>query len=380
MSDTQKEFFALVGAGLWETDVCLTSYETSDADALLQLAQEQSVVGLVAAGIAHIKNVKIPKADALQYIGQTLQIEQRNSAMNTFISGLMQKLLNAGIYTLLVKGQGIAQCYERPLWRSSGDVDLFLDDESYENAKKLLIPLASNVEPESAFKKHLGLTIDGWLVELHGRLRNGLSSKMDKALDAIQKDTFFCGNVRTCLIGDTQVFMLGIENDIIYVFSHILDHFYKGGIGLRQVCDWCRLIFCNHDNIDLQLLEQRINQMGVMSEWKAFGAFAVDGLGMPSETMPFYSPDAKWSKKAEMIKDFIMEVGNFGHNRDNSYYATKPFVIKKAISFGRRLKDLYHHARIFPMDSIRFFWGITVYGVKATMGRDTKKTEIKEYE
>ena len=48
----------------------------------------------------------------------------------------------AGIYTVLVKGQGVGQCYERPLWRSCGDVDLFFDAENYEQAKAFLSPLA----------------------------------------------------------------------------------------------------------------------------------------------------------------------------------------------------------------------------------------------
>lgn len=264
-----------------------------------------------------------------------------------------------------VKGQDVALCYEKPQWLTSGDVDLFLSDENYQKAKDLLRPMASIVEPETEFKKHLGLMIDGWLVELHGSLRNGLSSKMDKTLDCIKHETFYSGHVRSGIIGNTQVFMLSIENDIMYVFSHILDHFYKGGIGLRQICDWVRLIWTYRDSLNLGLLKLRIRRMGVMTEWKVFGALAVDWLGMPSEAMPFYSSDAQWSRKAVKVKDFVMEVGNFGHNRDTSYYDTKPFIVKKTFSFWMRVKDVYHHAQMFPLDSIRFFWGITVTGMKA---------------
>mgnify|MGYP007016824113 CR=1 FL=1 len=35
--------------------------------------------------------------------------------------------------------------------------------------------------------------------------------------------------------------------------------------------------------------------MGLMSEWKAFGAYAVEFLGMPVEALPLYSADAKWN-------------------------------------------------------------------------------------
>ena len=51
----------------------------------------------------------------------------------------------------------MAQCYERPLWRSCGDVDFFLDDENYEKAKGFLKPLAASVEEEYVREKHLGM-------------------------------------------------------------------------------------------------------------------------------------------------------------------------------------------------------------------------------
>ena len=121
--NTINAFFALVCAGLWEKEVCLSQFGEVDYGRILELAQEQSVVGLVAAGLEHVVDVKVPKEDVLQFVGLTLQEEQRNTAMNAFIAQIVQKMRDEDIYTLLVKGQGIAQCYERPLWRTSGDID-----------------------------------------------------------------------------------------------------------------------------------------------------------------------------------------------------------------------------------------------------------------
>ena len=59
-----------------------------------------------------------------------LQIEKQNSAMNSFIGVLVEKMRKEGIYTLLIKGQGVAQCYEKPLWRSCGDIDLYLSEDN----------------------------------------------------------------------------------------------------------------------------------------------------------------------------------------------------------------------------------------------------------
>ena len=365
LDNNTQAFLALVRAGLWETDVRLSRFNEIDYSRILSLAEEQFVVGLVAAGLEHVTDVKVPKEDVLQFVGQTLQLEQQNQAMNYFIGVLVDKMRKAGIYTLLVKGQGIAQCYERPLWRSCGDVDFFLSDDNYEKAKSFLSPLASKVEEEYIREKHLGMTIDPWVVELHGRLYCGLSSRIEKELDNVYKDTFYGGSVRSWNNDYVQVFMLSVENDAFYVFTHILQHFYKGGIGIRQICDWCRLLWTNRDKLDVKRLEQRIDSAGLKTAWMAFGAFAVEYLGMPTDAIPLYSPDLKWKSKAKRVLCFVMKSGNFGQNRDFSYYDKYPYFIRKVCSMGRRIGDLARHTRIFPWDSIRFCPAIMFNGLQS---------------
>jgi hypothetical protein len=47
-------------------------------------------------------------------------------------------------------------------------------------------------------------------------------------------------------------------------------------------------------------------------------------------------------------------VGNFGKNRDLNHFKNKPVLVRKTISFGIRIGDLFRHARLFPMDTMRF--------------------------
>ena len=359
-------FLALVRAGLWETEVRLPPGDV-DCPELFRLAQEQAVVGLVAAGLEHVLEAEVAKKDALAFVGSALQLEQRNVAMNHFIGGLVERMRAAGIVAVLVKGQGVAQCYARPLWRVCGDVDFLLDEEHYAKAKRFLIPLAASVDHEGAYGKHQGMSIDGWTVELHGNLRGGISSRMDRVLDAVQEGVFAGSDVRSWRDGETEVLLPGADADVIFVFTHFLKHFYKGGIGLRQICDWCRLLWTFRDTLDAGLLEARLRAMGVMSEWRAFGAFAVEYLGMPVAAMPLYSAEAKWSRKAARICAFVLEVGNLGHNRDLSYISKRPYLVRKLISMGRRVADACRHARIFPLDSLRFLPRIVVNGVRGAV-------------
>ena len=159
MQNNVEAFFVLLRAGLWEKETRLSAFNNIDYAAILQLAEEQSVVGLITAGLEYVADVKVPQTDVLQFVGSTMQIEQRNLAMNKYVARLIDLLRDSDIYAILVKGQGIAQCYERPLWRACGDIDLLLSEGNYEKAKQTLVPLAVEVETEYQSFKHLGMTM-----------------------------------------------------------------------------------------------------------------------------------------------------------------------------------------------------------------------------
>lgn len=365
-SGNSKVFFELLRAGLWGKEARLSQYKDIDYSAIFKLAQEQSVVGLITAGLERVKDVEIPKEVILQFVGSTLQIEQHNRSMNEFIERLIARLRKEDVYAVLVKGQGIAQCYEKPLWRSSGDIDLLLSDSNYDNAKKVLMPLATEVETEYTSFKHVGMTIGGWMVELHGTLHSRLSGRVDRVIDEVQKDVFCGGNVRPWENGGTQVFSPSPDNDVIFVFTHILQHFFLEGIGLRQICDWCRLLWRYRSDLDMRLLETRIRKMGLLSEWKSFAAFAVKWLGMPEEAMPLYSGDSRWERKADRICSFVLEVGNFGRNQRRDYRGMS-YLRRKFVSACGRFRDMLRHFRVFPRDSIVFFGGVLRSGLHAAV-------------
>ncbi len=351
-------FLALLRAGLWEREAQLLPYGNIDFNEVYRLAEEQTVIGLLAAGLERIADRKTPKEIALRLVGNTMQLEQRNLSMNQFIGDLTRRMNDSGVYTLLVKGQGIAQCYERPLWRAAGDVDLFLDEVNYQKSKVLFQGIATSMKQEGEYTKHVGMMIGPWEVELHGNMRSAVTSKMDRVIDSVQADTFDNHNVRIWRNGETDIMLPSPGNDVIFVFTHILHHFYRGGgIGLRQICDWCRLLFVYNDQIDRAVLKKRLEAAAIIPEWKLFGGLAVKNLGMPEEAMPFYEePSRKELKKIKKILEFIIERGNFGHKRDLSYYRKYPYFIRKVISLWRKGGDIFHQYLIFPANSCRYFF------------------------
>ena len=362
-------FLSLLRAGLFSVHgegfkVNESLFRDVEWEKVYQLAQEQSVQGIVLQGLEELRDknleLRVPQTLLLQWIGEVQVIEQRNKAMNLFIAELFERLRKNGIYALLVKGQGVAQSYEKPLWRTSGDVDLLLSDENYKKAKELFVPLGEVTESEDVAKKHLALKINGFEVELHGKMPFGISCRADDVVDEMLEDSLLKGRVSKWSVDEYDVFMPNPDNHIIIVFTHFLRHFFIEGVGLRQICDWCRLLYTYRDTLNYGLLEQRIKRAGLTSEWKAFGALAIKYLGFPKDSMPLLDvrskkEDVRWRKKADRLMELVLESGNFGHNKDLSYRSRYSGMTYKIVAAWRRFLDFCRFAAIFPLDAPLFF-------------------------
>lgn len=383
MDNNTGAFLELVRVGLWadteSTELRNHGFEEPvDWDGVYLLAEEQSVVGLVLAGIETF-NVKPPQELLLQWIGEVQMLEQRNKEMNTYIAELIENLRESDVYAILVKGQGVAQCYEKPFWRCSGDIDLLLSNDNYQKAKSALIPIASEVANENTTTKHQALIINGFDVELHGKMPFTLSKRVEEGIDDVLNDLFCRGNVKSWDCNGTQVFLPSPDNDVILVFTHFLHHFFIEGVGLRQICDWCRLLYTYKDSLDYELLESRIKTMGLMSEWKAFYNLASRYLGMPDldsqdsqvrmsdqrSSVSFMFQDSSYDKKADRIMELVLKSGNFGHNKDLSYRTRYSGMTYKIVAAWRRLKDFASLIPVFPMDAPRFYVTYVLGKVKA---------------
>ena len=72
-------FFALLRAGLWEKEVRLAEYEPIDFQAVFDLADNQCVTGVVAAGLEFVADRKIAKVEAVPFLKKVFKLEQRNA-------------------------------------------------------------------------------------------------------------------------------------------------------------------------------------------------------------------------------------------------------------------------------------------------------------
>ena len=369
MTSAESLFFALLRSGLWGTAPVLPDAAVSAEDwkKVYRLGIEQTVIGLITEGAAACPAGFVPKAVSLKLMSSLVSTEKLNAVIDSNVVRFVTVLEENGVQPVLVKGQAVAQTYIHPSGRMPGDIDLIISPAQYEAAKSVITPIADSTGIEGGDKLHFGAMFGEVELELHGTVRTSLGRRINDVIDSAQAELHKEGGCRFWDCHGTQVRIPSIDFDALFIFTHLLQHFYCGGLGLRQLCDWARVLHTHCGSIDLALLESRLRKMGLLDEWKAFVLFLVRYLGLPEEEAPFC--DARFSGKADKIWAYIERVGNFGKKRCRRDRSKDPYVIRKIGSLMLNSRDFIHHLSIFPLDSVKFFWQYFITGTQAVARR-----------
>lgn len=139
---------------------------------------------------------------------------------------------------------------------------------------------------------------------------------------------------------------------------HAFVHFLNSGIGLRQVCDWTRLLATRHEDIDKLLLEKYFRKVGLLRAAKAFGYIAVHYLGLPEDNLPFSVKSME--RAGEILLDDIFATGNFGQHdarikpRPKGYWAGKWHTFCRATKRCMKLRKFApNEALWYPVTLIK---------------------------
>lgn len=353
---TQKAFLALLKAGLWNTSPDFSAF-TSNVDwkTILNISEEQTVTGIITDGIASLpKEYHGARPVMMQFYARTMTLEDENLRMNAFVPKLMMQLEQKGVRSMLLKGQGVSMCYPRPLHRVVGDIDLLIPDaEEYRNARELMLIIAEEVQEEDKGRKHSAFQYKGFVIEIHGDFRFNINRQCQiKTPVWKRKRLSEVRHIKEDLLKDAV--LPPVQFDVLFIFAHLLNHYNLGGVGLRQVSDWMIFLHRNLETIDLAVLQEDLDLLGLRPYWEVFGAMAVDFLGYPKERMPLY--DAKNSRKGKIALENIFKTGNFGSiQKQKQLKEGSHLVLKKLVTFAGQVPVFIRNFRVFPKDTLWCF-------------------------
>ena len=366
MDKAQTQFLELMRAGLWGVAADPENFKPDSVDwrAVLRVAKEQTMMVVVADGIETLPKELWPAKEVMMKLAMMrIKTEQMHSLLNSTIAQIVNALDAESVPSVLLKGQGIAQNYLRPMSRSCGDIDLYTGHGGYKRAFEIIEGLHEGRAHKEAAEceHHLHTSLNGVEVEIHrlasfmhGKRMNANFQKWtQESMDAL----FGSGELETWDNGGTAVGLAPATFNAFFILHHAVRHMTTEGVGFRQICDWMMLLHRCHDHVDVEVLDRKLKELHMEKIWQEFGRLAVNFLGLPVEELPLAPADVAPTRKTYLLLRHIFISGNFGRFDANGRDHSKvPYLTRKWRSFTFQSKRLVKLFRLFPGYATEYMW------------------------
>lgn len=342
-------FFELIQLALGERNSLSHNPTEEEWQEAYLIADKQALTGILFSAVEKLncdnKAAMPPMELFYQWIGDALQIENRNKEVNSAAEQLTRIFKGGGLRSCVLKGQGIAQLYPQPERRQSGDVDLWVEGgresvlkfmkDSYFGRDHVVI---HHVESQ---------IIEGVVSEIHFipcySCNPFLHAKLQRFFAKNAEEQFLNLDDKLGFAYPTLKF------NAVYLLSHIYMHFLYEGIGLRQFVDYYYVL--RHLNSEER--KQAIGDIREAGLNKIAGAvmYVLNTVcGLSKE----YFVAGLDEKRGKILLDEIIKNGNFGkYNTKLNERDEKNLITFNLVALRRQLTFL----RYYPMDiiSIPFF-------------------------
>lgn len=249
MNDTQKRLIKLIHCVIQNAAVPeeLQHLSTPEKIAIIQYAKHQGV-------LPFLQNFDIffqkeCKDKLLHHLMGSIYWDTRQSAE---IEKLLEAFEANEIYCIPLKGIVTKKLYPSFELRTMGDLDILYRMEQTDTLQKVMKSMGYHSNSEAA--KHDHYSKDGMVVEMHKELLPVGSSGYG----------LFKG-IWTRAIpmqGKTYCYEMTIEDHYLYTLCHLMEHFIRGGIGIRMVLDI--YILSHREELDRKQVEKILKELGAL--------------------------------------------------------------------------------------------------------------------
>lgn len=356
MEHYEEVLFSLVRCGMWGISPEIPQ-GFDQWGKVAALAKSQSVLGVVGEVMMTDPDVSASVPQEIKTKLKTFMMSNMltHGMLNSALVKIVGMLRDAGIDSVLLKGQGQAHYYPKPELRQCGDIDLYVGMDNYAKAYDILKPIATKIDDRKALEvgKHIDLEIGKVVVEIHRYTDTYPTKRLD---DLYQKASV--AGLEDGLVGidfnGTVVYTPADDYNAFYIFSHLFHHFLINGLGARHLSDWMRFLHMRKEHLDLDYLKGLLTDMDMLEPWQTFGCVLVKVLGMPQEEFPFYNP--AYEKRVPKIIRRMIEEGNFGKERDVYKKRGHVYLINKTWAMFAHIGRTFGLLFLFPRHSFRQIW------------------------
>ena len=316
------QLLELVCSATWSRVPDSSLFQSCDWNSLFELAKVQTVSGLVAEAISGLpENCHPPKDVRLKFIAYVQQIQKTNVLHRAIIRKVYGLLAENGVNVVFMKGLTAGNRYPNPFLRQCGDIDFVVAKEDFSKTLRLLEQIGK-VDYELKHEHHSMAFVDGVVLEPHYKVHNYQHPKNDKAMQEMFKSVFPHA-LRFIDIDGTRIPVFPEAFESVFLLSHMVNHVYEEGLGLRQVIDYAVFLRCEYDKIDKELHQEYLERMHMQKAYRIFRRICEKYLEVQSSVDSLqYTP--REITFADKLMDDILRVGNFGRGeyvfqRDSLY-------------------------------------------------------------
>lgn len=356
--DLNAQLLELVRSAIWDKMPAQEMFLSCDWLSLFRLAKVQTVAGLMADAVSRLPSECLPPKEVrMMLIGYMQQIQRMNEVHRKVIKKVYGLLKENGTDAVFMKGLIVGTRYPNPMLRQCGDIDFVVAKKDFEKTLKLLEQIGT-VDYELIHEHHGMAFVDGVTLEPHYKVHNYQHPKNDKAMQGMFEEVF--PTKLKCIDIDSEPIPVFPESfESVFLISHMVNHVYEEGLGLRQVIDYAMLAHKACGKIDPKRHEDYLRRMHMERAHRVFVRICEKYLGLSPDIWSFQYTDKEMAFADLMTKD-IMQVGNFGRgeyvfHRDGMWgdFQNYCWVTKRALQLGYLCPT---EAYMWPISKMGRYW------------------------
>ena len=361
MKDKTKAYFEFIRYCIDDKLPIPILMDDMDWEGLFLFMQQQALVGVGYLGIEKLKRdgVNVPKSLLLKWYALNEKIKSRNIYVNKHCVELTNMLKEDGFSSCILKGQGNTLAYPHPYVRTPGDIDIFVmkvEGQSVSKRRRTIMDYVSRSFSKTKLRyQHIDYPIFADVeVEMHfiPTVRNNpiYNHRIQKWAESQMPQQ--CRHIVDLPDNIGAISVPTTSFNIIYQMSHIMQHFFDEGIGLRQMMDYY-FVLKNAEVMDKEALAMELKHLGM---YKFAGAvmYVMQQVFDLEETLMIAPIDAR---RGRTLMAEILKGGNFGKYSGLTEHSTGAKYFLKIQRNLRFVREYPSEALCEPIfRTWHFFW------------------------
>lgn len=312
MRESDRQFLKIISSAIRGEKFTHDKYESIDWTYILEQSKEHNVTGLVYYGLdGNTKNI-IDKKIIEEFKRDTFLLGVSQIKSDIQIQKIIKEFNKNDLNPIILKGPYLKELYPFPELRTMGDLDLLIHTDEFKKAQIIIEQMGyERLKGEGG---HLEYSKKGTInVELH--LAHHFKGKRE------DEDIFWKNCVKFNVL-NTEVNVLSLEDNLVYLCIHMAKHMLISNIGIRQLCDLTLFIEKYHSDIKWDVFLQKIKIYNLKR-------FFLIMINMCNKALNMYIPD---NVKEEVFNVKYSYVNLIIHILEGGVFGKKHIMILESIA------------------------------------------------